>query len=88
MKLLVQKGRNQQGLCFVSTDTLDSSTATCELRCNSDSIYSDIRGSVKVSDGIIILDARVYDMLHCSDEDEISLTVLADKIPTLSLIHI
>ena len=88
MKLLVQKGRNQQGLCFVSTDTLDSSTATCELRCNSDSIYSDIRGSVKVSDGIIILDARVYDMLHCSDEDEISLTVLADKIPTCTEIHL
>ncbi|MHA2081138.1 MAG: hypothetical protein ACW99H_08350, partial [Candidatus Thorarchaeota archaeon] len=86
MKLRAKRGRNQQGLCFVSTDTLDSTT-TCELKCDSNSIYSDVLGSAKVSEGTIILDARVYDMLYCNDEDEINLIVLPDKIPTCTEIQ-
>ena len=88
MKLHAKRGRNQQGLCFVSTDAVDPPAATCELKCDSNSIYSDLRGSAKVPDGIVILDARVYDMLHCSDEDEISITLLSDKIPTCTEINL
>ncbi len=88
LKLHAKRGRNQQGLCFVSTDALDASVATCELRCDSYSIYSDLRESMKVPEGIVILDARIYDMLHCSDEDEISITLLSDKIPTCTEIHL
>ena len=88
MKLHAKRGRNQQGLCFVSTDTFDSSSSTCELSYNSKSIYSDIRESAKVPEGIIILDKRVFEMLHCNDEDEITLVLLSDKIPTCTEIQL
>ncbi len=88
LKLHAKRGRNQQGLCFVSTDAVDPPAATCELKCDSNSIYSDLRGSAKVPDGIVILDARIYDMLNCSDEDEVSITLLSDKIPTCTEINL
>ena len=88
LKLHAKRGRNQQGLCFVSTDALDPSAAACELRCDSNSIYSDLRGSMKVPEGIVILDSRIYDMLHCSDEDEVTITLLSDKIPICTEINL
>ncbi|MHA2352827.1 MAG: vWA domain-containing protein [Candidatus Thorarchaeota archaeon] len=88
MKLRAKRGRNQQGFCFVAADALDSSTSAYELRCDSNSIYSDIRGSAKVPEGVIIIDARVYDMLFCNDEDEINLDALPDEIPTCTEIHL
>jgi len=88
LKLRAKRGRNQQGLCFVSTDTSNLSTTTCELVYNSNSVFSDIRDSTKVPKGTIVLDARIYDMLHCSDEDEISVIGVADKIPTCTEIHL
>ena len=88
MKLRAKRGRNQKGLCFVAADALDSSMSAYELRCDSNSIYTDIRGSAKVPEGVIILDARVYDMLFCNDEDEINLEALPDEIPTCTEIHL
>lgn len=88
MKLRAKRGRNQQGLCFVAADAFDSYTSAYELRCDSNSIYTDIRGSDKVPEGVIILDARVYDMLLCNNEDEINLEVLPDEIPTCTEIHL
>ncbi|MFX1560251.1 MAG: vWA domain-containing protein [Promethearchaeota archaeon] len=88
MKLRPKRGRNQQGICFVSPETIDSTTETCELICLSNSIYSDIRSSAKVPEGIIVLDARIYDMLDCSDEDEIELKVFSDKIPICEEINL
>ncbi len=86
LRLRAKRGRNQQGLCFVSTDTFDSSSSTCELSCGSESIYSDIRESAKVPEGIIVLDARVFDMLKCNDE--VTITLLSDKIPTCTEINL
>lgn len=86
LKLRAKRGRNQQGLSFVSTHTFDSSSSTCEISCNSKSIYSDIRESAKIPEGIIILDARVFDMLQCNDE--VTITLLSDKIPTCTEINL
>lgn len=88
MKLHPKRGRNQQGLCFVSSETIDSTIETCELICGSNSVYSDIRGSEKVPVGIIILDARIFDRLDCTDEEEIRLIALSDKLPVCTEIHL
>jgi hypothetical protein len=61
---------------------------TYELSCNSNLIFSDIRESDKVPNGIIILDARVYDMLHCTDQDEVKLTTLPGDVPICTEIHL
>ena len=88
LKLRPKRGRNQQGLCFVSPETVDSTIDTCELICGSNSVYSDLRVSEKVPEGIIILDARIYDMLDCNDDEEIRLTALTDKLPVCTEIHL
>ncbi len=88
LKLRAKRGRNQQGLCFVSANTMESPTSTCELIFNTKSIYSDIKESDKVPEGIIILDSRVYDMLDCNENVEVKLVVLSDKIPVCTEIHL
>jgi hypothetical protein len=66
----------------------DNSKATCELRCGSYTVFSDIRESAKIPDGFIILDARVFDMLHCSEDEEITLTIYSTEIPVCTEIHL
>ena len=88
LKLRPKRGRNQQGICFVSADAIDSNIETCELSYKSNSVYSDIRGSDKVPEGVAVLDARIYDMLDCDDSDEIQLVALSDKIPICTEIHL
>jgi hypothetical protein len=83
-----KRGLNQQGLCFVSTDVWDNSTSECELSCGFNSVYSDVRGSNKVPEGLIILDARVYDILECGEDEEIHLIKLVEKIPNCSELHL
>ncbi|MGD9396503.1 MAG: VWA domain-containing protein [Candidatus Thorarchaeota archaeon] len=88
MKLRPRRGRNQQGFCFVSKETIDSKIETFELTCGSNFVYSDIRGSDKVSEGVIILDSRIHDILDCDDAEEIQLVPLSDKIPVCKEIHL
>jgi hypothetical protein len=88
LKLRPKRGRNQQGLCFVSTEAIEINIDTFELTCGSNSVYSDIRGSDKVPEGVIILDARIHDMLDCDDSDKIQLVALSDKIPVCTEIHL
>ncbi|MHA3963584.1 MAG: vWA domain-containing protein [Candidatus Thorarchaeota archaeon SMTZ1-45] len=87
MKLLAKRGRDQQGLCFVSTNALSSSFQTCEIISRFSSIYADVKCSEKVPEGIIILDARIYDMLDCDGEEEIRLNPLHDNLPICTEIH-
>ncbi len=88
LKLRPKRGRNQQGICFVSHEAIDSNIETFELTCGSNSVYSDIRGSDKVPEGVIILDARIHDMLDCDDTEEIQLIALSAKIPVCTEIHL
>ena len=88
LKLRPKRGRNQQGICFVSPEALDSNIETCELNCGSNSVYSDIRESDKVPEGVVILDARIHDMLDCNEAEEIELVALSDKIPICTEIHL
>ena len=88
LKMQARRGRNQQGLCFVKNDEIDSSVVTCELTCGASSVFSDIKHSEKVPEGIIVLDARIYDMLNCQSDDDVSVTQLSTKLPTCTEIHL
>lgn len=88
LKLLAKRGRNQQGLCFVSTTELSTSIETYEITSKFSSIYADVKYSEKVPEGMIILDSRINDMLGCDDEEEITLNPLHDKLPICTEIHL
>ena len=88
MKLRPKRGRNQQGLCFVSTDLLDSTTAAYQLTCRSNSVISDVRSFPKVPKDVIILDERIFDQLVCSEEDEVELVPEKSEFPVCTEIHL
>jgi hypothetical protein len=88
LKLRPKRGRNQQGLCFVSTDLFDSTTSAFQLSCKSNSVISDVRASPKVPKDVIILDARVFDQLACCEEDEVELVPEKSEIPVCTEIHL
>jgi hypothetical protein len=88
LKLRAKRGRNQKGFCFVSSESLDPSVKTCRLTFSTSLVYSDIRTSEKVPNGIIILDERIFDILECNDEDEIDVSTLSVKIPICSELHL
>ena len=88
LKLRPKRGRNQQGLCFVSTDLFDSTTNTYQLTCKSNSVFSDVRSFPKVPRDVIILDARIFDQLACSEEDEVELLPEKNEFPICTEIHL
>lgn len=88
MILLARQGRNQQGICFVSSDILGQSIEASKLASTSSSLYADVRTSKKVPEGIIVLDTRVFEMLNCKDGEEIELDVLNITLPFCTEIHL
>ncbi|MFW9788273.1 MAG: vWA domain-containing protein [Candidatus Thorarchaeota archaeon] len=88
MKLRARRGRNQQGLCFVPSDSVVPSIETCKISTETNSTYSDIRISAKVPDGIIIFDSRVFDLLGCDEGDEVTVIPLSVNPPLCTEIHL
>jgi len=88
LNLRAKRGRNQQGLCFVSSQSWDDTITYYELSYSSNTVYSDVRGSAKVPEGIIVLDARVFDILDCSEDAEINLVALSQDFPTCNEIQL
>ncbi len=86
--LRAKQGRNQQGLCFVPSEVFDSIIKVCELQTESKSLLVDIRCSDKVPEGAIILDSRIYQILACDDEEEISVIGKNEEIPTCIELHL
>ena len=68
LKLRVRKGRNQQGLCFVSSD---KRSGIFRMRFNGKTAYVDVRISEKVPPGTVILDSRISDNLGIVEDSEV-----------------
>ena len=85
MKLRVRKGRNQQGLCFVSSDT---PSGIFRMRFNGMTAYVDVRKSEKVPSGIVILDSRISDNLGIVEESEVIFDPVSENLPPCNEIHL
>lgn len=72
----------------MSADLWDASFNTGQLSYGKNSIYCDIRESGKIPEGLIILDSRVFDILHCSEEDDIEIVSVPADIPTCNEIQL
>ncbi|MFW9869648.1 MAG: hypothetical protein ACFFEL_08485 [Candidatus Thorarchaeota archaeon] len=85
MNLRALRGRDQKGLCFVSTDT-DSGIFKMEF--NGKVAISDIRPSEKVPTGTIIIDSRLSELLEIDEGCRITLELVQHEIPVCNEIRL
>ncbi len=85
MNLSARKGRNQRGICYISTDDLPG---IVKLEYRGKIAYADIRTSEKVPKGTIIIDSRVSAILEIEEESGISLERISVEIPICNNIRL
>ena len=85
LKLRVRKGRNQQGLCFVSSD---KRSGIFRMRFNGKTAYVDVRISEKVPPGTVILDSRISDNLGIVEDSEVLFDSVSENLPPCTEIHL
>lgn len=81
MNLKAKQGRNQKGLCFVSTEDTALERGVYEVDFNGKSTLADIRKSPKIPKGMIFLDDRIFSYLACEDSVDVTLTENSSDIP-------
>ena len=73
MILSVKQGRKQKGLCFVSSEESSASSGVYRLTYGEKDILVDIRPSKQVPKNSLVADERIFRILECSEDSEISL---------------
>ncbi len=81
MNLKAKNGGNQEGLCFVSSETSLRDPGVFEIHYNDHYQLIEVRPSDRVPSNLIVLDERVFIELGCSDNSEITLDLVNDSIP-------
>lgn len=84
MILKAKKGRNQEGLCFVSSETSEFEPGVYDIHCDTGHHLVEVRLSEHVPANLFVLDERIYNMLGCSDGSKVSLDLVDDAIPICS----
>ncbi len=85
LKLLVRRGRDQQGLCFISSDAF---SGIFQIKFNGSTAFIDVRSSEKVPSGTLIVDSRISDLLGLEEDIEVTLDPVTDTIPVCNEIHL
>lgn len=88
MNLKAKQGRNQKGLCFVSTNEGTLNQSFYRLSYHGNSIFVDIRPSSSVPQDMIVIDKRIFGMVSCKEDDDVHLEEIASSIPTCTEIRL
>jgi len=84
VNLKAKQGRNQKGLCFVSSEDSDFEKGVYEIIFNGKSALVDIRKSAQIPMGIIILDNRIFFFLDCEENADVTLAKNSSDISQCS----
>lgn len=85
LKLHVRRGRNQQGLSFLSSDV---SSGIFEMKLDERRVILDVRSSEKVPSGTVIIDSRISDLFGIPDDSEVFLNPVSNKQPSCTEVHL
>ncbi|TFG10540.1 hypothetical protein EU538_01585 [Candidatus Thorarchaeota archaeon] len=72
VELRAIRGRDQRGISFVSPGDWNESNKIAVLSLPRRTVYSDIRLTDRAPSGHIVIDAKLYDSLSCSNEEIVS----------------
>ncbi|TFG32056.1 VWA domain-containing protein [Candidatus Thorarchaeota archaeon] len=84
MILRAKQGRNQKGLCFVSSKESNLESGVFELNYKDKWLLADIRLSQHVPEDLLILDDRLFRELGCFNESELILHPTSNDVPYCS----
>jgi hypothetical protein len=76
MRLQVKRGRNQKGICYLSSSHSGFDRAVCKVKTENSECLVDIRANERVPVNTLILDLRIFDILGLREDDEVVLDVV------------
>ncbi|TFG99603.1 hypothetical protein E4H12_02185 [Candidatus Thorarchaeota archaeon] len=88
MNLKAKQGRNQKGLCFVSTDEGTFNEGLYRISFHGNSMFADLRASSSVPQDMIVIDQRIFSRISCKENSEVHLEKIAVSLPTCSEIRL
>ena len=83
MRLQVKRGRNQKGICYLSSSHLGFDHKVCWIRTENGECLADIRTNERVPVNTLVLDLRIFDILGMNEDDEVVLDAV-DLTPASS----
>ena len=88
VSMKAKQGRNQKGLCFVSTDEGTLNEGFYRISCHGNSMFADLRTSSSVPQDMIVIDQRIFSMISCKEDSEVHLEEILGSLPTCSEIRL
>ncbi len=84
MVLHARRGRNQKGICFVSSSHSQLDRKVCAIEAGPLRCLADVRSDSRVPEGSVVIDSRLFDRLALNENDEVVLSIYEDTLHDMS----